>query len=103
MLSTLCQQSLIQILKGDNYDPRQINDLCKYVPDYLLEPILEHILEEKVVTDIALLAFLVPSRVSLKLINAVCIRNSTIKQISFNCPNLVCVLIIITTVFLFMD
>ena len=89
LLSSLCQNSLIEILKADNYNPRQINDLCKYVPEYLLEPILEHILEEKVVTDIALLAFLVPSRISLKLINAVSIRNSIIKQISFNCPFLV--------------
>jgi len=87
----LCQQNLFSILKQLKFSSRAINDLCKYVPEFLLEPILEEmlLLEEKVITETALLAFLVPARRKLKLLNYPMLRNSTLKQIGFHCPNMV--------------
>ena len=73
-----------------NLDIRLINDLCKSVPDQrLLEPVLERLLERKnAITDQALLAFLVPSRTQLLVQGLQTIRNSTLKMIGYNCPNL---------------
>lgn len=79
---------LISTLEEHSFHPRMINDLCKQIPDFLLEPVLTTLLEKKVITDTALVAFLVPSRLKLSLSGAVQIRNSTLKQIGMNCPNL---------------
>ena len=46
-------------------------------------------LEKGLITDVTLLAFLVPNRHFLKINQAKQIRNSIFKQIGLNCPNLV--------------
>lgn len=88
-LTTICQGKIMELLEQERFHGRLVNDLCKYVPDYLLEPIFRVLLERGVVTDTALLAYLVPSRLSLKINQARSIRNSTFRQIGLNCPDLV--------------
>lgn len=88
-LQSICQAQIIKILEQREFDGRLVNDLCRYVPDILLEPIFSVLSEKGVVTDTALLAFLVPSRLALRIQQARTIRNSTFKQIGLNCPNLV--------------
>ena len=88
-LQSICQNEIIKVLEQREFDGRLVNDLCKYVPDVLLEPIFSVLSEKGVVTDTALLAFLVPSRLALRVHQARSIRNSTFKQIGLNCPNLV--------------
>ena len=88
-LQSICQAEIIKVLEHREFDGRLVNDLCKYVPDFLLEPIFTVLSQKGVVTDTALLAFLVPSRISLFIHQARSIRNSTFKQIGLNCPNLV--------------
>lgn len=90
-LVVLCQRSLFSILKLLHFSSRAINDLCKYVPEFLLEPILEEmlLLDERVITETALLAFLIPARRKLHLLNYPTLRNSTLKQIGLHCPNMV--------------
>ena len=82
---------LMDILEGGNMHPQMINDLCKYLAacPHLLEPIFEFILKKKAVTDVALLAFLVPDRLHLNIRGVSSIRNSTLKMIGGNCPNMV--------------
>mmetsp|Transcript_22785 Transcript_22785/g.38022 ORF Transcript_22785/g.38022 Transcript_22785/m.38022 type:complete len:469 (-) Transcript_22785:381-1787(-) len=87
-LVTICQQKIIKILEDNEFHGRLVNDLCKHVPDALLEPIFNVLLERGAVTDVALLAFLVPGRMSLRVRQALKIRNSIFKQIGLNCPNL---------------
>lgn len=88
-LQSICQAQIIKVLEQRDFDARLINDLCKYVPEILLEPIFNVILEKGVITDTALMAFLVPTRLTLRIHSARSIRNNTFKQIGFNCPNLV--------------
>jgi len=88
-LVSLCQTMIIGFLEKSNFDGRLINDLCKFVPDSLLEPIFKVLLERGAVTDVALMAFLVPNRLRLRVRQALKIRNSVFKQIGMNCPNLV--------------
>ena len=88
-LTSMCQINILNILKEESYHPRIINHLCKYIPGFVMEPILESIIECKAITDVALLAFLVPSRVKLNLLSISTLRNSTLKQIGLNCPNMV--------------
>jgi hypothetical protein len=88
-LQSICQAQIIKVLEQRQFDGRLVNDLCKFVPDILLEPIFSVVLEKGVITDTALLAFLVPSRLTLKIHSARSIRNSTFKQIGLNCPDLV--------------
>lgn len=90
-LTTICQGKIMELLEQSEFHGRLVNDLCRYVPDYLLEPIFRVLLEKGVVTDTALLAYLVPNRLSLKINQARSIRNSTFRQIGMNCPNLVCI------------
>ena len=88
-LKHLCQDVIINFIEKNNYHPRLINDVCKRVPHPLLERVFQILLERNVMTDVALLAFLIPDRTQLKVCNAIHIRNSTFKQISYNCPHLV--------------
>jgi hypothetical protein len=88
-LKSLCQSKLLEILEKNNFHPRLINDLFKLVRDHLLlEPVLERLLTKNVMTDVTLIAFLVPSRMQLHMLGCVQIKNSTLKQIGYNCPNL---------------
>ncbi len=89
-LRNLCEDVLIAFLERNHYHPKLINDLCKKVPHPLLERIFETLLQRNAITDVALLAFLIPDRTQLNLKRSVQIRNATLRQISFNCPNLVC-------------
>jgi anti-anti-sigma regulatory factor len=91
-LVVLCQRNLFAILRQLKFSARAINHLCKHVPEFLLEPILEEmlLLDERVITETALLAFLVPARRKLHLLNYPTLRNSTLKQIGFHCPNMLC-------------
>ena len=82
----------MELLEKSEFHGRLVNDLCKYVPDYLLEPMFRVLLEKGVVTDTALLAYLVPNRLSLKINQARSIRNATFRQIGLNCPNLVSII-----------
>jgi hypothetical protein len=79
------------MIEISNYSSRLINDLCKHTPMHLLDPLLAVIVSRypQALTDSALLAFLVPSRTRLALPNAVHLRNSTLKQIAYNCRDLV--------------
>ena len=88
-LKNLCQDVIITFIEKNNYHPRLINDLCKRVPHRLLERIFQILLERNVMTDVALLAFLIPDRTQLSMSKAVQIRNATFKQIYYNCPQLV--------------
>jgi len=88
-LTSICQGKIMELLEKSEFHGRLVNDLCKYVPDYLLEPMFRVLLEKGVVTDTALLAYLVPNRLSLKINQARSIRNATFRQIGLNCPNLV--------------
>jgi hypothetical protein len=88
-LKSLCEIFLLKTLEKNNYHPKLINDLCKRVPHPLLERIFETLLERNAITDVALLAFLIPDRTQLVMNKCVQIRNATLKQISYNCPNLV--------------
>lgn len=88
-LVEICQQSILRTLEESNFHGKVIKDVCKYVPDHLLEPIVEILLEKGAITDAALLAFLVPSRRKVCIRQALKIRNSVLKQIGMNCPNLV--------------
>lgn len=88
-LTSICQSQIIKILEQSEFHGRLVNDLCKHVPDILLEPIFRVLLENGAITDTALLAYLLPNRITLKINQARNIRNSTFKQIGLNCPNLV--------------
>ncbi len=93
-LTSICQSKIMELLEQSEFHGRLVNDLCRYVPDLLLEPIFRVLLEKGVVTDTALLAYLVPNRLSLKINQARSIRNSTFRQIGLNCPHLVSYLVI---------
>jgi len=88
-LTELAIDKLKHLLGANRLQPKLINDVCKILPDHLLEPILEYLLNEKFITDVALIQFLVPSRTRLHMPGATNIMNSTIKQIGYNCPYLV--------------
>lgn len=88
-LQYLCQDAILAIVEKNKYHPRLINDLCKRVPHPLLDALFTSLLARNAITDVALLAFLVPDRTQLNMSKAVQIRNSTFKQISLNCPHLV--------------
>ena len=86
-LEKLCQQVLAD--EAVKHGSKKINELCKRIPSHLLESILESLLDRNQVTDVALNMFLVPSRTKL-VMNGFCkIKNSTLKQIGYSCPNLV--------------
>eukprot|EP01038_Epipyxis_sp_PR26KG_P008043 gene8043-10898_t len=87
-LTKLCQNRIMGILEKNHLNGRLINDLCKAIPDELLEPIFEMIFEKGMVTETALISFLVPNRLKLKINQAITIRKSIFKQIGLNCPNL---------------
>lgn len=88
-LVSICQASLLEQLERTKFNGRMINDLCKYVLDgALLEPIFEKILATRAITDVSLIAYLVPSRLSLKVTATPHIRNSVFKLIGLNCPHL---------------
>jgi F-box/leucine-rich repeat protein 2/20 len=68
--------------------PRLINELCKTLPEPATEPFLQLLLRDGLVTDLALLSFLMPYRTTLRL-NGMCqLRNSTLKQLGYSCPSL---------------
>lgn len=88
----LCQSKILTILEVNQYSPKLINDLCRVIPMHLLDPILSSLVNRnpKLITDSALLAFLVPNRISLDLRRSIHLRNSTLKQIGYNCRELKC-------------
>ena len=90
-LRELCLNKLMLILEECEMHAHMVNDICKYLDGcpHLLEPILHFLLEKKAVTDVALLAFLVPDRLHLDITGVSSIRNSTLKMIGGNCPHLV--------------
>jgi hypothetical protein len=88
-LVRICQNQIIETLIENRFHGKLVNDLCKFVPDLLLEPIFRVLLDKGAITDTALLAFLSPNRFHLKITQARNIRNSIFKLIGLNCPNLV--------------
>ena len=90
-LQRICQKRLIDLLEETEarYHDRLINELCKYLPEPLLEGMFEMLMNKGLITDVVLNMFLVPSRRSLKVCQALRIRNSTFKQIAYNCKSLV--------------
>lgn len=90
-LLKICIEKVINILEYTNFHPQQINELCKILSNcqHILDPILELLLQKKVMTDVGLIAFLVPERLQLVCPELSCIKNSTFKMIGYNCPNLV--------------
>lgn len=88
-LVAICQEKIIQILEKSKFYGKLVNDLCKYVPDHLLEPIFKMLLSRGAINDTGLLAYLMPNRITLKICYAINIRNSVFKQIGMNCPYLV--------------
>ena len=89
-LQFLCLEKILSVVEARKFHPQLINDLCKYLQStqHLLNPILEYLVEKKVITDVALSAFLVPDRSHLNLANCPHIKKSTLKQIGYNCHNL---------------
>lgn len=87
----LCINKIINILESTHFHPQQINELCKILSNcqHILDPILVQLLHKKVITDVALIAFLVPERHQLVCPEVNSIKNSTFKMIGYNCPNLV--------------
>ena len=88
-LQSHCIDTLITVLESHHFHPKMINDICKWLPDHFLEPIFYYLVEKKVITDVTLIQFLIPSRRELRLIGVNNILNSTLKQIGYNCPHLV--------------
>jgi len=88
-LQHLCQDAILTFVEKNKYHPRLINDLCRRVPHPLLERVFATLLARNAITDVALLAFLVPDRTQLNMSKAIQIRNCTFKQIPMNCPHLV--------------
>ena len=87
-LVTLCQQQLISLLESNSYNSRMVKDFCKYIPEELLEPIFEKLIESKKINDMILMIYLSPNRLKLSMNNLTTIRNSIFKLIGFHCPNL---------------
>lgn len=87
-LVSLCQQEILNLLERNAYNSRMVKDLCKYIPEELLEPIFEKLIESKKINDIVLMIYLSPNRYKLMINNVHTIRNSIFKLIGFNCPNL---------------
>jgi len=87
-LVSICHDKIIKLLEQSKFYGKHVNDLCKYVPTHLLEPIFVILIEKGIITDTSLLAYLVPNRTTLKINKAIQIRNSIFKQIGFNCPYL---------------
>jgi len=87
-LVSICHDKIIKILEQTKFYGKHVNDLCKYVPTHLLEPIFTILIEKGIITDTSLLAYLIPNRTTLKLHKLKHIRNSIFKQIGFNCPYL---------------
>jgi hypothetical protein len=88
-LESLCREVLVDTLEKNEYHHRMINYLCKQLPSNLLEPLLERLLEKAAITDVALTMFLVPTRTRLVINGFSQIKNSVLKQIGYNCYNLV--------------
>lgn len=88
-LVKLSQDRLLAVLEECKYDARLIRDVCKYVPDNLLEPMFERLIETGKITDVPLMLYFAPGRFQIKITHAINIRNSTFKLIGLNCPNLV--------------
>lgn len=87
-LEQICIKKLLVVLEETEFHPKLINDLCKGLPEHILEQILQCLLRRKAITDITLLQFLVPSRSYLHMAGSHKIMNSTLKQIGINCPHL---------------
>jgi F-box/leucine-rich repeat protein 2/20 len=87
-LVSLCQAEILSFLETNNYNSRIVKDLCKYVPEELLEPIFEKLIDTKKINDIVLMIYLSPSRHKLLINKVTNIRNSIFKLIGYNCPNL---------------
>mmetsp|Transcript_5899 Transcript_5899/g.6496 ORF Transcript_5899/g.6496 Transcript_5899/m.6496 type:complete len:517 (+) Transcript_5899:209-1759(+) len=88
-LVTLCQQEILNLLDRNAYNSRLVKDLCKYIPEELLEPIFEKLIDNKKINDIVLMIYLSPARSKLIINNIYNIRNSIFKLIGYNCPNLI--------------
>ena len=87
-LVQLSMKSIISTLQKYKYSEKLINDVCKQIPDHLLDPILEELQDKRIITDVSLTFFLSPTRWLVSLPAAIQLRNSTLKQIGYNCPNL---------------
>jgi hypothetical protein len=88
-LKCLCQQKILESLADRSFYPKDVHELCSVLPPEVADALFQKLFEQKAFTDEILLAFLVPERHFLRLGGLVNIRNSTFKQIAFNCPNLV--------------
>lgn len=90
-LTSMSLDTILTLVQMHKYHPQVINDLCRYLQgaQHLLNPILESLIQKKVITDVALVAFLVPDRYYLTLASCSHIKKSTLKQIGYNCPHLV--------------
>lgn len=87
-----CQRAILALLQEHKFSGKIVKDLCKYAPDHLLGPIFEKLIEMRSITDMALITYMVPSRLSMRVNHAINIRNSVFKLIGMNCPNLVSVI-----------
>ena len=89
-LVSLCQLRLLEIIEQSGHSSRLINDLCRHTPPHLLDAVLGELVARspQALTDSALLAFLVPSRTRLMLHSCSHLRNSTLKQIGYNCSSM---------------
>ena len=88
-LTRLCLDKLVLLMETEsNFHPKTIKEFCKIIPMSLMIPVFDILQEKGVVTDVILLLSLVPTRTSLSLAASLHIKNSTLKQIGYNCPNL---------------
>ena len=90
-LSYLCIETISFYLEDLHSNIQIINELCKTLSSFqhLLNPLLEILLKKQVITDVALIQFLVPNRYELICPHINYIKKSTLKMIGYNCINLV--------------
>lgn len=90
-LKAICQKEVLHFVEESGYNARLINDIARRLTllEHLLEPLLAALVRRNAVTDVALLAFLNPSRQALDISGLSGIRNSTLKLIGYNCSNLI--------------
>lgn len=85
-LTDICLRSIIHIIEESRFNHKVINDFCKVIPSHLLDSVFDILQEKRIVTDVTLMLFLIPSRRKLSLTSSNHLRNSTLKQIGINCP-----------------
>lgn len=87
-LTQLCVEATIRIIENAKFNHKVIKYYLSVIPEQLRGPIFNILIDKGILTDVTLLLFLIPGRTTLTLSASANIRNSTLKQIAYNCPNM---------------